>query len=72
MKRRMTAIRKPLAFIVPLEEVKRRAMRDALDKCDGHVGLAAKMLGVGKTTIYRFMEDYRTPVEQARALKANG
>jgi DNA-binding NtrC family response regulator len=42
--------------IVTLAEVKRRAIFEALDKCDGDATLAAKHLGIAKTTVYRFLE----------------
>ena len=39
--------------IVSLVEVKRRAVAEALDQCHGNRLLAARLLGIGKTTIYR-------------------
>jgi hypothetical protein len=41
-------IERPLRIIVPLAEVKRRAIIDALDKCNGSYRLAARLLGIGK------------------------
>jgi Bacterial regulatory protein, Fis family len=43
----------PLGVVVPWNEVKRRAIVDALDQCGGNRVLAAQLLGIGKTTIYR-------------------
>jgi transcriptional regulator of acetoin/glycerol metabolism len=40
------------------EEVKRRAMVDALDTCGGNYALAAQLLGIGRTTIYRMARVY--------------
>ena len=37
--------------ICRLDEVKRRAIVDALDLCCGHYLIAARLLGIGKTTI---------------------
>ena len=56
-------IRKPFGIILPLDEVKRRVICDALDKCDGNYLLAAHLLGIGKTTVYRKARayNYQTP-----------
>ncbi len=53
----------PLGIIIPLCEVKRRAIIDALDKCSGRYRLAARLLGIGKTTLYRTAKayNYRAP-----------
>jgi two-component system response regulator HydG len=51
-------IERPLRIIVPLAEVKRRAIIDALDKCYGSYRLAARLLGIGKTTLYRMAKTY--------------
>lgn len=48
--------RKPSGPIATFAEVKRRTIFDALDKCGGDVALAAKHLGIGKTTLYRFLD----------------
>jgi len=44
--------------ICRLDEVKRRAIVDALDTCGGNYALAAQLLGIGKTTIYRMARVY--------------
>jgi DNA-binding NtrC family response regulator len=53
----MSAISKqvhhPLPTILPLAHLKRCAVFDAIDKCHGNRLLAARLLGIGKTTIYR-------------------
>jgi transcriptional regulator of acetoin/glycerol metabolism len=51
-------IRKPLSIILPLNEVKRQAIVDALDNCRGNYVLAARLLGIGRTTIYRLARVY--------------
>jgi DNA-binding NtrC family response regulator len=53
------SIRQPLGTILPLSEVKRRVIVDALDKCGGNYLLAAHLLGIGRTTIYRMGRMYR-------------
>jgi transcriptional regulator of acetoin/glycerol metabolism len=54
----LKTIRQPLGAILPLEEVKRRVIVDALDKCAGNYLLAARLLGIGRTTIYRMVKVY--------------
>ena len=63
-------IRKPFGIIVPWEEVERRVIYDALDKCGGNYLLAARLLGIGRTTLYRkaSVYNYQTPKVQARVL----
>jgi transcriptional regulator of acetoin/glycerol metabolism len=51
-------MRRPLGIILPLDEVKRRAIRDALDKCGGNCSLAASLLGLGSSTVYRMARVY--------------
>jgi two-component system response regulator HydG len=41
--------------IVPLEELERRALRDALERLDWNVTEAALRLGIGRATIYRML-----------------
>jgi hypothetical protein len=65
-------IRRPIGIILPLEEVKRRVICDALDKCGGNYLLAAHLLGIGKTTVYRMAREYnyQSPKAQGEALMA--
>ncbi len=62
----------PSGIILPLDEVRHRVVIDAIDKCGGNYLLAAKMLGIGKTTIYRWVRIYahEPPKDQAAALQA--
>jgi DNA invertase Pin-like site-specific DNA recombinase len=62
----------PSGIILPLDEVRHRAVIDAIDKCGGNYLLAAKMLGIGRTTIYRWVRIYGhdPPKDQAAALQA--
>jgi transcriptional regulator of acetoin/glycerol metabolism len=68
----LKSIRQPLGAILPLEEVKRRAILDALDKCVGNYLLAARLLGIGRTTIYRMVRvySYQPPKIQSERLMA--
>jgi hypothetical protein len=63
-------IQKPLGIVLPMDEVKRRVIVDALDKCRGDRILAAHLLGIGKTTLYRMARTYhyQGPEAQAEAL----
>jgi hypothetical protein len=64
------SIRQPLGTILPLSEVKRRVIVDALDKCGGNYLLATHLFGIGQTTIYRMgrMYRYQRPRIQAERL----
>jgi|HubBroStandDraft_2_1064218.scaffolds.fasta_scaffold442538_2 transposase len=65
------SIRKPFGIVLPFSEVKRRVIVDALDKCGGDYRLAARLLGLGKTTIYRMARAYNyQPLDvQGKSLK---
>jgi transcriptional regulator with PAS, ATPase and Fis domain len=52
------SIRVGPAGIVPLAEVERRAILDALDYTKGDRTVAAAMLGIGRTTLYRKLKEY--------------
>jgi DNA-binding NtrC family response regulator len=66
----LKTIRKPLGIILPLDEVKRRAICEALDKCGGNYLLAARLLGIGRTTVYRMarLYNYEPPMVQGEGL----
>ena len=44
--------------LVPLEELKRRAIFRALRETGGDKLAAARLLGIGKTTLYRKLKEY--------------
>jgi DNA-binding NtrC family response regulator len=46
------------AAIIPLVEVERRAILEALDYTKGDRTVAAAMLGIGRTTLYRKLKEY--------------
>lgn len=54
----LKSIQQPLGVILPLDEVKRRVIVDALDKCGGNYRLTAHLLGIGKSTVYRMARQY--------------
>ena len=45
-------------IIVPLEELKQRAVEHAYRVCDGNVDKAAVELGIGRATMYRLLKKY--------------
>jgi len=51
--------------LLPLEELERRAILRTLRETNGDKLAAARMLGIGKTTLYRKLKQYR--VEQPEA-----
>ncbi|RMF22351.1 MAG: sigma-54-dependent Fis family transcriptional regulator [Deltaproteobacteria bacterium] len=44
--------------ILPLREVEREYVELALERCRGNLSEAARMLGIGRTTLYRKLERY--------------
>lgn len=51
----------------PLAEIERRAIREAIIFCKGNYVAAAVILGIGKTSIYRKMNEYER--ERKRRLR---
>jgi DNA-binding NtrC family response regulator len=48
----------PVPTIVPLAELERRAILNALDCTNGDRAIAAHRLGIGRTTLYRKLKEY--------------
>jgi two-component system response regulator HydG len=46
------------ADVVPLAELEKRAILGTIEKLNGDKLLAAKLLGIGKTTLYRKLKEY--------------
>ena len=44
--------------IVPMAELERQTIMNALTKVNGDKMLAARLLGIGKTTLYRKLKEY--------------
>jgi DNA-binding NtrC family response regulator len=53
----------------PLREMERRAILQALSENDGNKAGAARLLGIGKTTLYRKLKEF-TKAEIMTAMKA--
>lgn len=47
-----------LEFPAPLEKIEREAIRETLVYVHGNVSMAAKLLGVGRSTLYRKIAEY--------------
>ena len=52
----------PVPAIVPLAELERRAILNALEYTRGDRAVAAHLLGIGRTTLYRKLKEYELPV----------
>jgi DNA-binding NtrC family response regulator len=50
--------------ILPLEELERRAILRTLQETSGDKVKASKMLGIGKTTLYRKLKQYKVPFSE--------
>ncbi len=48
----------PLPVVVPLAELERRAILNALEYTRGDRAVAAHLLGIGRTTLYRKLKEY--------------
>ena len=46
--------------VVPLADIERRHILHAIEHTQGDMATAAKLLGIGKTTLYRKVKEYRT------------
>jgi len=49
----------PSRVIMPLSEIEKRAILEALDYTKGDHSMAAHLLGIGRTTLYRKLKEYR-------------
>ena len=50
---------RPAASIMPLAVLERRAIMNALDYTKGDRAIAAHLLGIGRTTLYRKLKEYQ-------------
>ncbi|MEG2740603.1 sigma-54-dependent Fis family transcriptional regulator [Clostridium sp.] len=44
--------------VIPLDKLEEIAIRDAINKCNGNLQLAAKLLNIGRATLYRKIKKY--------------
>lgn len=59
--RRVTAVARPAleSGILPLQELERQAIENALRHTKGDRTVAAQLLGIGRTTLYRKLKEYQ-------------
>jgi two-component system response regulator HydG len=57
--------------IVPLVELEKQAIMSALQQLDGDKLMTAKMLGIGKTTLYRKLKEYGITDQWSMGVAAN-
>ncbi|MVX67063.1 AAA domain-containing protein [Clostridium chromiireducens] len=50
--------------IVPLDKLEEKAIGDAIKKCNGNLQLAAKLLNIGRATLYRKIKTYDISVSK--------
>ncbi len=60
--------------VLPFEEIEKRAILDAIRKCDGDISKASRKLGLSRATIYRQLSRYgiSQPGESSPRSEANG
>ncbi|HTR23567.1 MAG TPA: sigma-54 dependent transcriptional regulator [Terriglobales bacterium] len=56
----VTLVARPGNGIVPIAELEKRTILNALAQVNGDKMTAARMLGIGKTTLYRKLKEYET------------
>ena len=54
-----TAVPHPFPTVIPLGELERRAIMNALEYTKGDRAVAAHLLGIGRTTLYRKLKEYQ-------------
>ena len=50
----------PTNGIVPMAELEKQSILNALTQVNGDKMLAARLLGIGKTTLYRKLKEYQS------------
>jgi two-component system response regulator HydG len=50
----------PTNGIVPMAEMEKQTIMNALTQVNGDKMLAARLLGIGKTTLYRKLKEYES------------
>lgn len=54
------AMTHPANGIVPMAELEKQTILNALTQVNGDKMLAARLLGIGKTTLYRKLKEYES------------
>ncbi|HXE64803.1 MAG TPA: sigma-54 dependent transcriptional regulator [Bryobacteraceae bacterium] len=63
------AVGAPGGTVLPLQEVERRAIEQALAYTRGDRSMAAHLLGIGRTTLYRKLKEYGHPPAHAASVE---
>jgi two-component system response regulator HydG len=53
---------RPAAKIIPMAEVEKQTILNTITQLNGDKLLAARLLGIGKTTLYRKLKEYASQV----------
>ena len=56
----MMTMSQPANGIVPMAELEKQTILNALAQVNGDKMLAARLLGIGKTTLYRKLKEYES------------
>ena len=56
----LSVVRPPPSGIVPIAELEKHTILNALTQVNGDKILAARLLGIGKTTLYRKLKEYQS------------
>jgi two-component system response regulator HydG len=56
----MLGVSQPTNGIVPMAELEKQTILNALTQVNGDKMLAARLLGIGKTTLYRKLKEYES------------
>ena len=62
----------PSPVILPLGEIEKRAILEALEYTKGDHTMAAQLLGIGRTTLYRKLKEYRLESPQPKPMGSVG
>jgi two-component system response regulator HydG len=57
-----------MEVIASVTDVERRAILCAIEQLNGDRALAAKLLGIGKTTLYRKLKEYQEADESTTSI----
>lgn len=48
--------------VIPLDQLERNAIKDAIKECKGNLQMTAKLLNIGRATLYRKIKKYQINV----------
>lgn len=59
----------PRLDIEPMSVVERRHIEKALDACEGNVTLAARLLGIGRSTLFRKRQEFDSGLRESHRIR---